>query len=58
MKDKFLVNFYIFLFVIFLICYYFGEERTRKFENEGFELCKINGIETWVRSCAEPDSWF
>lgn len=50
-KDKFLIWFYVILIVIFGLLYYFGEERTRKFEEEGFTLCPYKSLEVWQKQC-------
>nr|QMP83226.1 MAG: hypothetical protein [Caudoviricetes sp.] len=57
MKDKFLVRFYILLIITFFIFYYFGEERTRKFERERFVVCNTKGRDIWVKNCDHKSGW-
>ncbi len=48
----------IIIIVVLNIFYYLGEERSRKFEKEGFVVCNIKGRDTWVKSCKEGPSIF
>lgn len=56
-KDKFLRWFYLILIALFGVVYYFGQERNRRLEEQGFSLCYIKGRDTWVHNCVEDKNF-
>lgn len=58
-KDKKYITILITAIVLMLsLFYYFGEERTRHFEEEGMVVCKKNKLEIWTSVCDSQDPWY
>lgn len=43
---------------ILLVCFYMGEERNRRFVEQGFKLCQVKNHEEWLVECPEERNLF